>query len=357
VPTAIGTAYGEPWDSMEGGGTTSTGVKLGGGKQVYVVAVNPNIIPYGSKLKIPHNPFGNPNIIFTAADTGGAFHSSNKIDFYIADTKGEGNHNRLFHWGSQKITYQIVGHGSPHDVMQAGQEGGAHMPGVPGTPGTPPQVTGKVIPESTNTTQAIIDSLLKSTMTQSQKLPHLGSAGSNPLTLAQNAVASGQYTTPAHTELGVTPGTPGQPAQPGGGLAGQAAGGGWRSRCAATTPRAAQTEASTLRPSPGRLSQRLDQGRLSAALEASRASTSSSTIPSAAITSPSSAMSPRAMSWFTTGSVSPLARQSRGRATHRLWLRICPAISSTAWHRPQAASRRRTTTRTTRVRATRCTAS
>lgn len=117
------TAYGPPWDAMEGTGVTSTGVNLKHGQQKLVVAVDPSVIPYGTKLRIPDNPFGDPNLIFTASDTGGAFQGGkHAIDFFVAS--GRKHQNR---WGRRSVDVEIVGHGSPKDVAILGQprKGGA----------------------------------------------------------------------------------------------------------------------------------------------------------------------------------------------------------------------------------------
>lgn len=81
----IATAYGPPWNAENGSGTTATGVKLpaaptGQIGPPYLVAVDPSVIPLGSKLKIWPNPTGDPNVVWTAADTGGAI-QGNRIDF------------------------------------------------------------------------------------------------------------------------------------------------------------------------------------------------------------------------------------------------------------------------------------
>lgn len=93
-----GTAYGPPWNSMEGTGITSTGIKLD--KPAYVVASDPdNKLPYGSLVKITPNPH-NWDGPFLVADTGGAFHdpSNPKVDFY--DWKGRDHQNK---WGEKKV--------------------------------------------------------------------------------------------------------------------------------------------------------------------------------------------------------------------------------------------------------------
>lgn len=73
------TAYGPPWGGIEGTGITATGLQLKPGK--HVVAVDPEVIPLGSRMIIwpnPHHWSGE----FVAADTGGAIRGA-KIDFYV----------------------------------------------------------------------------------------------------------------------------------------------------------------------------------------------------------------------------------------------------------------------------------
>ena len=112
------TAYGPPWDAMEGTGITSKGVKLKAGQQKLVVAVDPTVIPYGTKLKIWPNPFGDRNLIFTASDTGGAFQGGvRKVDFFVAS--GRKDQNR---WGRRGVSVKVVGRGSPTDVGLLGEK-------------------------------------------------------------------------------------------------------------------------------------------------------------------------------------------------------------------------------------------
>ncbi|WP_320672385.1 phage tail tape measure protein [Patulibacter defluvii] len=79
----VSTAYGPPWNSMNGSGITATGVKLAKGPTgkpgPYIVAVDPSVIPLHSKLGIWPNPF-NYRGKFSAEDTGGAI-KGNRIDF------------------------------------------------------------------------------------------------------------------------------------------------------------------------------------------------------------------------------------------------------------------------------------
>lgn len=95
------TAYGPPWNAMNGTGVTSQGTDLRGAKGVgkYIVAADPNVIPYGTRLTIDPNPFGNPNIVFLMDDTGGAFQGGvKKIDIF--DWRGRSHQMR---WGSRQV--------------------------------------------------------------------------------------------------------------------------------------------------------------------------------------------------------------------------------------------------------------
>lgn len=79
------TTYGPPWNSMEGSGMTSTGISLSGdnsgeGKPRYEIAVDPNVIPYGTLVTVWPNAlhWRGP---FLAADTGGAIQGGH-VDVY-----------------------------------------------------------------------------------------------------------------------------------------------------------------------------------------------------------------------------------------------------------------------------------
>jgi 3D (Asp-Asp-Asp) domain-containing protein len=72
---------------------------------MYGVAVDPNVIPLGSKLKISPNPF-NYGGTFTAFDTGGAI-KGHRIDFY--DWRGRAKQNG---WGHRNVSVSTVGGGS-----------------------------------------------------------------------------------------------------------------------------------------------------------------------------------------------------------------------------------------------------
>jgi 3D (Asp-Asp-Asp) domain-containing protein len=111
--TFISTAYGPPWGGIQGGGTTATGIKLPGSTEqavIPIVAVDPSVIPLHSKLRIWPNPFGDPNLVFQAEDTGGAI-TGNRIDFL--DMFGRAHQDG---WGRRPVSVTIVGQGSSSDA-------------------------------------------------------------------------------------------------------------------------------------------------------------------------------------------------------------------------------------------------
>ena len=89
----IGTSYGPPWGGINGSGTTSgcgdpeRVVDLTDGPcNVFVVAVDPSVIPCGSLVRVEPNPHGNPKRLYVAADTGGAI-KGKRVDVYHCDRK------------------------------------------------------------------------------------------------------------------------------------------------------------------------------------------------------------------------------------------------------------------------------
>jgi 3D (Asp-Asp-Asp) domain-containing protein len=119
LASAVATSYGPPWGGIQGGGTTATGIDLHGGAHKLIVAVDPSVIPLGTKLKIWPNPFGNRNLIFTAADTGGAIKGQH-IDFY--DWRGR---TAQSDWGVKSVSYEVVGKGAPTAAATLGHAGAA----------------------------------------------------------------------------------------------------------------------------------------------------------------------------------------------------------------------------------------
>ena len=54
----IATAYGPPWDAINGSGVTATGLNLTAGQPAYEIAVDPSVIPLRSFAHVSPNPFG-----------------------------------------------------------------------------------------------------------------------------------------------------------------------------------------------------------------------------------------------------------------------------------------------------------
>lgn len=90
------TAYGPPWEGIQGSGVTATGVNLRRNPHVYGVAVDPNVIALGSQLYASPNPFGRTGP-FRAFDTGSAI-KGNRLDFY--DWRGRKRQNA---WGRRTV--------------------------------------------------------------------------------------------------------------------------------------------------------------------------------------------------------------------------------------------------------------
>lgn len=90
------TAYGPPWGGIQGTGVTRTGVNLKGSPHILGVAVDPNVIPLGSKLRVSPNPF-HTRRPFLAFDTGGAI-DGRELDFY--DWRGRSKQNA---WGVRAV--------------------------------------------------------------------------------------------------------------------------------------------------------------------------------------------------------------------------------------------------------------
>ncbi|MDN3018771.1 LysM peptidoglycan-binding domain-containing protein [Paenibacillus sp. BSR1-1] len=82
--------------SCEGcSGTTATGVDLNANPNAKVIAVDPSVIPLGSKVYV--EGYG----VATAADTGGAI-KGNRIDVFISSEQ------KAIQWGKKQITIKIL---------------------------------------------------------------------------------------------------------------------------------------------------------------------------------------------------------------------------------------------------------
>lgn len=108
----LATAYGPPWDSLNGGGRTATGIQLAaaptGSPGPYIVAVDPSVVPLGSKLRACPNPFGDCSIVFQAEDTGGAI-KGNRLDFL--DMRGR---STQLAWGRRPTQVTVLPGSTPN---------------------------------------------------------------------------------------------------------------------------------------------------------------------------------------------------------------------------------------------------
>lgn len=110
------TAYGPPWNKMNGTGTTKTGVNLKGRPHIYGIAVDPRYIPLHSHVKVNPNPFGHTGT-FRAFDIGGAI-KGRRIDFY--DWRGR---KSQMAWGRRQVTVSAAG--GPSRESGSGTSAGA----------------------------------------------------------------------------------------------------------------------------------------------------------------------------------------------------------------------------------------
>lgn len=95
----VATAYGPPWDEMQGTGITSLGIPLNG--VACVIAVDPSVIPYRSLVEISPDPHPECDR-YQALDTGGAIVGS-RIDFY--DWRGR---EHQYAWGKRDVRLRII---------------------------------------------------------------------------------------------------------------------------------------------------------------------------------------------------------------------------------------------------------
>lgn len=102
----IATAYGPPWNPMQGTGVTATGIDLRPARHAHVVAVDPAVVDLGSYVHVVPNPHGDDDIAFLAGDTGGAIRGR-RVDVY--DWRGRSFQSG---WGRRSV-----------DVMPAARPG------------------------------------------------------------------------------------------------------------------------------------------------------------------------------------------------------------------------------------------
>ena len=92
----IATAYGPPWNAINGSGVTATGLNLTAGPPAYEIAVDPAVVPLHTFAHVQPNPFGTTRA-FYAGDTGGAI-IGRHVDIY--DWKGRADQNV---WGVRHV--------------------------------------------------------------------------------------------------------------------------------------------------------------------------------------------------------------------------------------------------------------
>lgn len=121
----LATAYGPPWEGIQGTGVTATGIDLRPAKAAYIIAVDPNVIPLGSHVHVSPNPFGDDQITFLAADTGGAILGKH-IDIY--DWRGRSYQNA---WGARHVTVTPAAKTGAGQILQDTPPSGDGETGTP----------------------------------------------------------------------------------------------------------------------------------------------------------------------------------------------------------------------------------
>lgn len=109
----VATAYGPPWEGIQGSGVTATGINLQHGQEMYLIAVDPSVIRLGTYWHVSPNPWGNPKLTFLAGDTGGAI-LGHRIDIY--DWEGRAAQDA---WGSRHVTLTPAAGDGTANVLEA----------------------------------------------------------------------------------------------------------------------------------------------------------------------------------------------------------------------------------------------
>ena len=122
----LATAYGPPWEGIQGTGITTTGIDLRPAKPAYIIAVDPAVIPLGTYVHVSPNPFGDDAINFEAADTGGAIVGKH-IDIY--DWRGRAAQDA---WGARQVSVTPGVKTGAGNVLQSTP--GATLEGAGGEP-------------------------------------------------------------------------------------------------------------------------------------------------------------------------------------------------------------------------------
>lgn len=122
----LATAYGPPWEGIQGDGITATGIDLRPAKPAYIIAVDPTVIALGSYVHVSPNPFGDDAITFEAADTGGAIVGKH-IDIY--DWQGRAAQDA---WGARQVTVTPAVKTGAGPLLEATPGAGLEAAGEPG---------------------------------------------------------------------------------------------------------------------------------------------------------------------------------------------------------------------------------
>lgn len=122
----VATAYGPPWEGIEGSGVTATGINLKPERKMYLIAVDKNVIPLGTYWHVVPNPWGNPKLTFLAGDTGGDI-LGKRIDIY--DWEGRAAQDA---WGSRHVTLTPAAGNGAAGVLDATPESPSEAPGEEG---------------------------------------------------------------------------------------------------------------------------------------------------------------------------------------------------------------------------------
>jgi 3D (Asp-Asp-Asp) domain-containing protein len=176
----IATAYGPPWEGVQGSGVTATGIDLRPAKHAYIIAVDPTVIPLGSYVHVAPNPFGDNAITFLAADTGGAI-IGRHIDIY--DWEGRAAQDA---WGARHVTVTRAAKTGAGPLLEAtpgtGLEESSGEPAQPdgcgepgGTEGPLPLTPGqraRVLPDGLAAAPAQAPAAVKAMIAAGNRLDH-----------------------------------------------------------------------------------------------------------------------------------------------------------------------------------------
>lgn len=91
-------------------GITSSGANIAGKtrEQAMSIAVDPNVIPLGSQVKITFpEPYTHFNGVYTANDTGGGI-KGKKIDIFMGDFESNNPHQSVWDFGVREVEVQVL---------------------------------------------------------------------------------------------------------------------------------------------------------------------------------------------------------------------------------------------------------